>query len=187
MLLDAVALDRPGLADAIADLVRAHRLVDHSVGITHALTREGITIGPTGSYANAPASVLVGADGAVMCEVDVAGGDQFFGSSRVDPERLRAGVAAAGAFALDVWARIDEREEVQQVAVALAIPDAQHKVFGAPTGKNTLSMGWGLPQIVAVPKPPAIVRRGEVAGDELATRLVAEVKRIFADSNAVAR
>jgi hypothetical protein len=185
-LLDAVALDRPGLADAIADLVRAHHLVDHSVGIKSALTRDGITISPTGSYANAPASALVAADGAVMCEINVAGDDQF-GSSRVDPDRLRAGVAAAGAFALAVWGHIDEREEVQQVAVALAIPEAQHKVFGAPRGnKSTLSMGWGLPQIVAVPKPPAIVRRAEVAGDQLAARFVAEVKRVFADSNAVA-
>jgi hypothetical protein len=30
--------------------------------------------------------------------------------------------------------RIDRREAVQQVAVAVAIPEAQHKVFGLPTG-----------------------------------------------------
>jgi hypothetical protein len=76
---------------------------------------------------------------------------------------------------------------VQQVAVALTIPEAQHKVFGKATDKNTLSMGWGLPQTVAVPDPPAIVRRAEVGGEALATRLVAEVKRVFADANAVAR
>ncbi len=100
-LLDAVALDQPGLDDVIADLVRAHRLIPHSVGIKGAITREGITVTAAGSYSNMPQGVIVGADGAVMCEVDVSGSDQF-GSSRVDPERLRAGIAAAGAFALDV-------------------------------------------------------------------------------------
>ncbi len=73
---------------------------------------------------------------------------------------------------------------MQQVAVAVAIPESQHKVFGASTGKNSLSMGWGVPQIVSVPKPPVIVRRSEVATDELARRLVAEVKRVFADAGA---
>lgn len=183
-LLDAVALDRPGLADAVADLVRTHRLVEHSVGIKSAVTRDGITVSPVGAYSNGSATVVVGADGAIMCEVDVSGDDQF-GSSRVDPERLSAGIAATGAFALDVWGRIDEREEVQQVAVAVAIPEAQHKVFGAATHKNTLSMGWGLPQVVAAPNPPVLVRRAEVSGDALAARLVAEVKRVFADSGAV--
>jgi hypothetical protein len=185
-LLDAVALDRPGLADDVADLVRAHRLVDHSVGIKSAVTRDGVAIAPTGAYANALAAFLVGADGAVMCELDVGGSDQF-GSSRVDPDRLRDGVVAAGRFALAVWSRIDEREEVQQVAAALTIPEAQHKVFGNATDKSTLSLGWGLPQVVAVPQPPAVVRRAEVAGDALVTRLVAEVKRVFADANAVAQ
>jgi hypothetical protein len=42
-----------------------------------------------------------------------------------------------------------------------------------------------LPQVVAVPNPPLVVRRAEVAGDGLAVRLVAEVKRVFADSNAL--
>lgn len=183
-LLDAVALDRPGFADAVADLVRSHRLVDHTVGIKSAITREGVSITPAGSYVAAPATVVVGADGAVVCEIDVSGDDQF-GSSRVDPDRLATGIAASSAFALAVWARIDGREEVQQVAVALTIPEAQHKVFGASTGKNTLSLGWGVPQVVAVPEPPVIVRRGEVAGEKLAARLVAEVKRVFADSGAI--
>jgi len=166
--------------------IRGHRLVDHSVGITTAVTREGVAVSPTGNYANAPATVLVGADGAVLCEVEVAGSDQF-GSSRVDAERLRDAISGAGRFALDVWSRIDEREEMQRVAVALTIPGAHNKVFGKATDSSTLSMGWGMPQVVAVPSPPAVVRRAEVGGDVLATRLVAEVKRVFADANAVAR
>lgn len=185
-ILDAVALDRPGLADDVADLVRSHRLVDHATGLKGTVTRDGVAIAPTGSYANAPATISVGADGAVTCELEVAG-DDGFGSSRIDPERLRAGLVDASAFALAVWGRIDERDEVQQAAISLAIPDAQHKVFGKSTGRNTLSLGWGLPQLVSVPSPPLVVRRAELSNDALAARLVAEVKRAFADANAVAQ
>jgi hypothetical protein len=44
-----------------------------------------------------------------------------------------------------------------------------------------------LPNLVVVPEPPIVVRRGEVAGDELARRVVAEVRQIYADAGAIAR
>ena len=185
-LLDAVALDRPGLADTVADLVRRRRLVDHSVGIKTSVTRDGIAIAPAGPYANAAPIVSVGADGAVVCEVEV-GGSGHFGSSLVDADQLAVGIAAAGALVLEIWERLDEREEVQQIAVAVAIPEAQHKVFGTPSNPNSLSMGWGMPPIVVVPQPPVIIRRGEVTADGLSKRLVAEVKRAFADAGALAQ
>ena len=185
-LLDAVALDRPGLAEAVADLVRSHRLVDHGVGIRTSVTRDGIAVAPAGPYANAAPIVAVGADGAIVSEIDV-GGSGTFGSSLVDAARVAAGTAAAGALALAIWERIDAREEVQQVAVAVAIPDAQHKVFGTPSNPNSLSMGWGMPAKVAVPNPPVVVRRGEIAGDRLTERLLAELKRVFADAGALAQ
>lgn len=184
-LLDAVALDDPSLGPAIADLVRSNRLVEHNVGIETRVTGAGVSIAPAGSYTNAVPSTLVAADGAVVCEIQVGGPDDLFGWARINPDRLRAGIASAGSFALGVWERIDPREEVQQVAVALAIPDAPGKVFGASTGSATISMGWGMPQVVSVPESPLVVRRAEVGGDALAGRLVAEVKRVFADANAV--
>ena len=185
-VLDAVRLDCPGLADTVADLVRRHRLVDHSVGIKTSVTRDGIAVALAGSYANAGPLVFVGADCAVACEVDV-GGSGPFGSSLVDADRLGSGIAAAGELALAVWERLDEREEVQQVAVAVAIPETQHKVFGTPSNPNSLSMGSGMPQIVAVPQPALIVRRAEVAAERVSERLVAEVKRAFADAGALAQ
>ena len=185
-LLDAVALDRPGLADNVADLVRSHRLVDHRIGIETSVTREGIAVAPAGPYANAAPVVFVGADCAVVCELDVSGSGHF-GSSLVDAGRLLFGIAAAGALALGIWERLDEREEVQQVAVAVAIPEAQHKVFGTPSNPNSLSMGWRMPPIVIVPQPPLIARRGEAAAESLSQRLVAEVKRAFVDAGALAQ
>ena len=130
-LLDALALDRTGLGDDVAALVRQHRLVPQSKGIETAVTAAGIAIRTAGGYANADAVISVGADGAVVATFDVGGSDQF-GSMRVDPGRLAEGIHTAGAFARAAWETLDEREIVQHVAIALAIPDAQNKVFSRP-------------------------------------------------------
>ena len=76
---------------------------------------------------------------------------------------------------------------MQQIAVAVAIPEAQHKVFGLPTGATGWSVGMSLPGTIVVPDAPVIVRRAEVSGDELARRIVAEIRRIYVDAGAVAR
>jgi hypothetical protein len=185
-LLDALALDRTDLGDDVATLVRQHALVPQSVGIESRVTAAGIGIHPVGSYANAEALISVGADGAVVATFDVGGTDQF-GGMRVDPDRLANGISAAGAFARAVWDMLDEREIVQHVAISLAIPDAQQRVFGASTGGNSIQMGgaFGSRLEVIVPNPPRVIRRAEVGSDEIATRLVAEARRVFADAGAV--
>lgn len=184
-LLDAVALDKPGLGEGIAALVREHRLVPQSVGIETKISRAGISVHPVGGYANTEPLFQVGADGSVMVTCGVEGDDQF-GGSRVDPGRLHEGIEHGGAFARAAWEAIDEREAVQQVAVALAIPDAQNKVFGASTGRNSIQMGgFGMLNAVIVPDPARIVRRAEVGSSELADRLVADVRRVFADAGAI--
>jgi hypothetical protein len=182
--MDALALDRDGLADDMADLVRRRRLVDQSVGLRSAIGSNGVTVTPVGPHANASPLASVGVDGGVFTTIDVAVSDQL-GFSRVDPERLAAGIRASVGFALDVWGVVDEREEVQRVAVVAAIPDAQYKVFGAATNSKTLQMGSGLPSTVVVPSPAMIVRRGELSRDRLAARLLAEVKRVFVDARAI--
>ena len=73
------------------------------------------------------------------------------------------------------------------MAVAVAILDAQQKVFDLAPDATSYSMGMQTPPTVVVPEPPAVVRRGEVASAELARRLVAEARRVFADAGAVAR
>jgi len=65
-------------------------------------------------------------------------------------------------------------------------PDAQTKVFGLLPNASTYTMGHSLPATVVVPNPPVVVRRGEVSGDQLAARLVAEVRRVYADAGAIA-
>jgi hypothetical protein len=187
-LLDALALDRRDLGDDVAALVRQHRLVAQSVGIESRVTAAGVGIHPAGGYANADPLISVGSDGAVVAAFDVGGTDQF-GGMRVDPQRLAHGIAAAGSFARAAWDMLDEREIVQQVAISLAIPEAQHKVFGASTGGNSIQMGgaFGSRLEVVVPDPPRIIRRAEVGSDESVARLLAEVRRVFADAGAVQR
>ena len=87
-----------------------------------------------------------------------------------------------------MWDALDEREAIQQFAVALAIPEAQHKVFGTSTGSSSIQMGsFGMPNAVVVPEPARVVRRAEAGSAELAARLVAEARRVFADAGAVDR
>ncbi len=185
VLLDALRLDAPDLGDHLAALAREHQLIAQSLGIEPRVTRAGVSLHQVGRFANSSPMIAIAADGAVVTTVDVAGDDQF-GSMRVDPTRLEDGIRRSGEFARAVWAALDEGEDVQQVAVAVGIPEAQHKVFGVSTGSDSISMGsFGMPQTVLVPEPPAVIRRADVGGAELTRRLVAEVRRVFADAGAV--
>ncbi|MFN2469720.1 MAG: DUF4062 domain-containing protein [Gaiellaceae bacterium] len=188
VLLDAVALEEGDLGDTIADFARTARLVPHNVAITPVVSRAGVNLerADTRGYVGQPVLVVVGADGAVVVEVDVGRSDHWT-SSRVDPDGLADGIRRAGRFALQVWERIDRRDEVHQVAAAVGIPDAHHKVFGPSTHSGSISMGSSMPARVVAPEPAAVVRRAEVASDDLVRRLVAEVRRVFVDAGAVDR
>jgi hypothetical protein len=184
ILLDAVALDEADLGDQIADLARQERVIPHSVGIEPRVSREGVSLELTAGHLSQPGTVTVGPDGAVVSHAEVGGDDELAGT-RIDPALLRAGVQRTGAFALRVWERIDRREAAQQVASCVAVLDAQYKVFGLPSGTRSYSLGMTLPETVVVPEPPSVVRRADVATEELAERVVAEVRRHYADAGAV--
>lgn len=189
LLLDDVALEDPRLGTCLADLGRANRLVPHELGLKTQVTRAGVTLIAGEAAGAASVTIVVGSDGAVVVEASVAGDDPHgFGSSRIDPGRLEHLVANASAYALAAWNEIDRREEVQHLAVAVGIPEANGKVFGSPSRKTAgISFGGsgGLPQTVVAPDPAPVVRRQDVDSAAVRNRLIAAVRRVFADANAL--
>lgn len=185
-LLDAVALDDRELPDELAAAARNARLVPQSQGITPRVTAAGITLEVGERHSGGP-TLAVGANGEIAAEASVAGNDQNFGSMRVVPERLEQAIRGAIAFAESVWRRIDTRGEVQEVAVTIAIPEAQHRSWGRGRGGNSISMAgmWSMPETAIAPQPALVVRRADLARDDTVARLVAEMRRIFADAGAV--
>jgi hypothetical protein len=184
-LLDALTLVDE-LGESVATLARSARLVPHSVGIASQVRGEGVTLRRAeGGYVGESGFVTVGVDGSITAEIDV-GGDGTMAGTRVDSALLARGIEDVGSFALAVWNAIDRREEVQQVAAAVAILDAQTKVFDLAPDATSYSTGRQTLTTVVVPEPPAVVRRAEVAGPELAQRLVAEARRVFTDAGATA-
>ena len=115
-------------------------------------------------------------------------GEGSLAGTRVDSSLFASGVENVGDFALRVWDENDRREEIHQVAVALAIPNAQQEVFDLRPNAGSYSMGMmDHPVTLIVPEPAVIVRRGEVVDEQLVRRLVAEVRRVFADAGVLAR
>jgi hypothetical protein len=106
---------------------------------------------------------------------------------RIVPERLEEAIRGAVAFAESTWQRLDPRGEVQEVAVTLAIPEAQHKSWGQGRGGNTISMGgmFSLPEIAIAPHPARVLRRADLAREETVGGLLAEMRRLFVDAGAV--
>lgn len=185
-IIDVVQLD-DALGETVADLARGARLVPHSQGIKSGVRRDGVSLLRAESgYIGEAGTITVASDGTILCEIDI-GGDGMLAGTRVDSMLLARGIQNVGSFALRVWKEVDRRDEVQQVAIAVAILDAQHKVFDLAPDATSYSMAMSTPATVIVPQPVAIIRRAEVAGEELAKRLVAEARRVFADAGAVAK
>jgi Domain of unknown function (DUF4062) len=188
LLLDEVALDDAGLATRLADLARAQRLVPHELGLATQVTRSGVTLNAGERERGTGTAIVVASDGAIVVEGSVAGDDQHFGTSRVDPVRLDEVIANASGYALNAWELIDRRDEVQHTAVAVGIPDATGKVFGRPRQPTSSFSSGGsssLPQTVVAPELVPVLRRQDVGGDDMRWRLVAAVWRVFADANAL--
>jgi Domain of unknown function (DUF4062) len=185
-ILEVLALDDE-LGDTVSTLARNARLIPHSLGINSTVRRNGVSLTRADSgYVGEGGFITVGADGTIVAEIDV-GGDSQMAGTRVDSGLLAGGIRNTGAFGLAVWETIDRREEVQQSAIAVAILDAQHKVFDLAPNATSYTMGMQTPPTVVIPEPPAIVRRGEITSEELINRLVAEARRVFADAGALAR
>jgi Domain of unknown function (DUF4062) len=185
LLLQAAALEDRNLPEELAAAARAARLVQQSEGIATNVSAAGVQLHVGEQYAGR--ALTVGANGEIVVEASVGGDDRNFGSMRVLPERLEEAIRGAAAFAESAWKRIDRRGEVQEVAVMLAIPEAQHKSWGRGRGGNTISMGgmFSLPETAIAPEPARVLRRADLGREETTRGLVAEMRRLFVDAGAV--
>jgi hypothetical protein len=184
-LLNARMLEDGELPDEISGAARAARLVPQSSGITSHVSADGIRLDVGERHLGL--TLVIGANGEIVAEASVSGDDQNSGSMRIIPERLQQAIRGAIDFAESVWQRIDPRGEVQELAVTIAIPDAQQKRWGRGRGGTSISMGgmFSMPPTAVSPQPPRIVRRADLARDETTEDLVAEMRRVFVDGGAV--
>jgi hypothetical protein len=161
-LLEAATLEERELPDERAAAARAARLASQSEGITPHVSAAGIRL-HVGEQ-RAARKLSIGANGEITVEASVGGDDHTF-----------------------AWRTIDRRNEVQEVAVTLAIPEAQHKSWGRGRGSNTISMGgmFSLPETAIAPEPARVLRRADLAREETVRGLAAEMRRLFADAGAV--
>ena len=188
VFLDELALDDATLPDRLSELARSTGLVSQASSIMQDARRGAITLEAGHERSGQEASIVIGENGEIVVKGSVAGEDPHFGTSRIDPEKLTGLVERAGRYATGVWRQIDPRGQVQQAAVAVGIPEASMKVYGRPKApSSSLSMG-GMTRLqgtVMAPEPALIVRRVDVEGEEMRQRLVAAVRRVFADAGSI--
>lgn len=107
------------------------------------------------------------------------------GGSVVMSDRARVIMDRAAAFAEAVWQRIDIRDEVRQVFLACAVPEAEHKVYALEPVGSSMSMPMSMPHILVAPDPPLDVRRADLCKPETLDRLQAMLRRGFEVEGAV--
>lgn len=181
-LIDAVVLEDAELPGQIAEDARAAKLVPQSIGLGSSATAESIEVIGTNPEDWTTPQVRVNADGSVLAVASIRAESHFLGT--IDPDRLEHNIEAAGNLAQKIWQRLDPHGQVAQVATTAAIPDAQYKVFGIPSGNST-SMSMNLPAVVIAPEPALIAPRGQLSDKSHVRRMLAELRRVFQDAGAV--
>jgi hypothetical protein len=184
-LIDAVALGDGSLVEDLSGAARTARLVPQSMGIEPNVGRDSIVLQLSGGRGFEPLALTVGFDGSIVAEGPVGGDELGFGGSVVMSDRARVIMDRAAAFAEAVWQRIDIRDEVRQVFLACAVPEAEHKVYALEPVGSSMSMPMSMPHILVAPDPPLDVRRADLCKPETLDRLQAVLRRGFEVEGAV--
>jgi hypothetical protein len=184
VLLDALTLDDASLPERLAGLVRDCGLVSQSVGIGSQVHSRGILLTARKERDRSSTDVLVGADGSIVVESDVAA-EGMLGSGQIANERVVDRARGASRFALATWTAIDPHGRVRQAYATLGIPDAHNKLYVTQSLSNSMPVPMGNPSEVIAPDPPLLLRREDVGTDDATRRLVVALKRAFADLGAL--
>jgi hypothetical protein len=183
-LLDAAALDEPGLGDRIASIARAHGLVAQATGIEVAIRADAITAIGKGNRGSSDTTIILLPDGAVCVEADVRA-DGMLGGSAIAHGKVESLVEGASRVAQDLWAFADTGGRIRQVVGVLGVPDASMKVYAVSEIGSSMSMPMSTPSPIVAPEPPIVMRRNDVGAGETVRQLVAALKRIFSDHGAI--
>ncbi len=182
-LLDAVAIRDPTLVEDLAAAARAAGLVPQSVGVEGAVGRDEIVLALKGGRGFEDLALRVGFDGSVVAEGAVGGDEMGFGGSVVMADRARQVIEQGTGFSELVWNRIDARDEVRELAVVCAVPEAEHKVYAlAPVG-SSMHMPMSMPRVLIARQEPLRARRADLGSS--VDRLQAELHRAFEVEGAV--
>lgn len=184
-LLDAVSLRDPELGDELAAAARRSHLIPQSAGLDATIGHDAVAIAVTGSGGFEQLGLAVGFDGAVVAEGPVGGDEPAFGGSVVMADRARTIIERSLAFAQAAWKRIDSRDEVRDVHVVLAVPEAEYKAYATEPVGGSMSMPSNMPHVLIAPATPLKVRRADLDGPETLIRLEAELQRAFELAGAV--
>lgn len=135
-LIDAVALgDRVLLLEQLAGAARASGLVSQAMGIDAAVEHDRVRLTAQGQ--REALNLIVGLDGSVVGEGPVGGDQMGFGGMVVRADRARDVIDRTAVFAQRVWQVIDTRDEVRNVLLAAAVPEAEHKTWGLTRNSAT--------------------------------------------------
>lgn len=187
-LVDAVALRDPSLVDDLIGAGRASRIVPNTMGVEPKVGSDSITLALAGGRGFEHLQLTVGFDGSVVAEGPVGSDVGSFGSSAVMHDRAHEIIARTMSFSEAIWQRIDARDEVRDVLVTTAVPEAPHKVYALEPIGNTLRMGGllgSMPHVLVAPEPPLRLRRADLSRPETIDRLQAELHRRFEVEKAV--
>jgi len=180
-LLDAVALEEPSIADDLIGALRSAGAIPQSAGVREEVTAGGVRLLPSGQHGEPLATIEV--DGSIT----VAGSlraEGMYGGMTIEPTRLEKLLVGAGAAAKLIWDRIDTRAEIRQAAFAVAILDAEYVAYGS-SSSGSIPMGGSIPAVLVVPEPPPVVTRGELDQQAVIHRILAAIRRVFADAGRV--
>jgi hypothetical protein len=180
-LLDPLALEDPGLAEDVIAALRSAGAIAQSVGVRGEVSATGVRL--SASERTGEVLAAVEPDGAITVCGELAG-EGLMGGMIIDPARLDNLLAAAARGARSIWDRIDGRAEVRQIAVSVAVLGAQYAAYGAGSG-GSVPMGGSIPAVLVAPEPPAILTRAELDQELARNRILAAVRRVFADAGRV--
>jgi hypothetical protein len=183
-LIGAVELaDRNRLFDPLAGAARTSGLVPQSMGIESSVEADRLQL--TAQGPGETLNLIVGFDGSVVGEGEVGGDAMGLGGMMVRADRARSVITRTAEFAQRVWEAIDTRDEIRNILLAAAVPEAEHKSWVEHDPGNSMSMPMSMPHVLIAPEQPLRARRADLGQPETVDRLHAELRLAFELAGAV--